>query len=87
MSDTDCVIVVQTDGAVRFVWDDRLAGMVQEGDPTISRASDVEPTAGGLWLADMGRVGGPVFGPFRRRDEAIRRERELLVDCLIGGSL
>ena len=70
-------ITITPDGNLRFIWDDRLADLVQAGTPTISRASHVEP-AGSKWTADMAPVNGPVLGPFTLRSEALAAERRWL---------
>jgi hypothetical protein len=38
------------------------------------RASHVEPTADGAWIADLSPVGGPMLGPFGRRSDALAQE-------------
>ncbi|MFY9269002.1 MAG: hypothetical protein WAO55_04550 [Candidatus Manganitrophaceae bacterium] len=43
-----------------------------------SRASRVEPTAIGEWIADLSPVGGPVLGPYTKRSEALRAEEKWL---------
>ena len=44
-------------------------------DPSITRASHVEPDAEGRWLADLTPVAGPVLGPFDLRSEALAAEQ------------
>ena len=44
------------------------------GEPTIRRASHVEPDPEGKWWADLSPVGGPPLGPFARRSEALAAE-------------
>jgi hypothetical protein len=61
-----------------FIYDDRLAGLCEEGDSVTQRASHVEPADGGGWTADMSPVNGPVLGPFRLREEALDAEVEWL---------
>lgn len=67
-------IIITADGNMRFIWADELSDLVQSGKPTITRASDVEPLPDGRWVADLGRVGGPVLGPFNKRIEALAAE-------------
>ena len=38
------------------------------------RASHVEPSVAGEWIADLSPVGGPMLGPFGRRSEALAEE-------------
>lgn len=42
------------------------------------RASYVEPTETGEWMADLSPVGGPILGPFSKRSDAIREEMNTL---------
>jgi hypothetical protein len=63
---------IRPDGAVRFVYDDALRGLLALGQPTIRRASHVEPTPDGQWTADLDPMDGPVVGPFETRAAAQR---------------
>lgn len=65
---------VEPSGTIRFIHTDDLAPLLQEGTPTISRASHVEPNSDGTWSADMSPVGGPVLGPFTLRGDALSAE-------------
>lgn len=69
-------------GIVRYIYGDSLHEALSDiGEPTIRRASHVEPDeGGGGWAADMGPVGGPVLGPFASRREALAREVAWLTD-------
>ncbi len=81
---TDMELVVAADGVARCIYDEVL-DLRRLGKLQITRASHVEPDAEGYWRADMGPSGGPVLGPFRSRSEALRAEREWLVDrCVVG---
>ncbi len=71
---TDLRLKIALNGDVSFIYSDDLAGLLQEGQPTITRASHVEPTSNGQWEADMSPVNGPVLGPFRLREEALAQE-------------
>lgn len=51
-----------------------MAPMSEMGPFKIRRASHVEPTAEGLWEADMSPVHGPTLGPFATRKEALAAE-------------
>lgn len=74
----ELVIDCRPDGSVSFIWDDSLSGLIDEGQASVRRASDVEPDEYGRWWADLGRSGGPVLGPFAKRGEAIAAEVEWL---------
>ena len=75
-------IVVNTDGTLAFIYDDKLTGLMAEGQATVKRASHVEPADGGGWEADMRPVmgkAGPVLRapdgqPFKTRAEALAAE-------------
>jgi hypothetical protein len=70
-------LLIRPDGTVRAIYDESIdLGAI--GRPTIARASHVEPTPEGRWLADLAPVGGPVLGPFDRRGQALEAEREWL---------
>jgi hypothetical protein len=69
---------IRPDGAVRFVYDDALRGLLALGQATIRRASRVEPTPDGQWTADLGPMDGPVLGPFETRAVALDTERAWL---------
>jgi hypothetical protein len=69
------LLEISADGRLRFVWDDRLADLVNAGETRVRRASHVEPAPGGWgWIADLTPSGGPVVGPFRLRREALAAE-------------
>jgi hypothetical protein len=70
---------IRPDGAVRFVYDDALRSLLALGQPTIRRASHVEPTRDGQWTVDLGPMDGPVLGPFETRAAALGAERAWLV--------
>jgi hypothetical protein len=54
------------------------------GPPRISRASHVEPDENGRWLADLSPVGGPVLGPYDKRNEALVAEVAWLEENWLG---
>jgi hypothetical protein len=73
VADRKVTVIVQ-DGQARFLHDDDVAEKLFAGSNlTTRRASHVEPVDGG-WTADMAPVGGPVLGPFPRRDQALEAE-------------
>jgi hypothetical protein len=69
-------IIVAPNGMLRFIYDDDVASMLQDiGSLTITRASYVEPAEeGGRWMVDLAPVGGPVYGPYATRAEALAEE-------------
>lgn len=69
-------VTFEVDGRIKFIYDDSVAEVVKEvGQLTIKRASHVEPTPGGEWVADMAPVGGPLLGPYPTRERALYEER------------
>ena len=46
----------------------------------IRRASHVEPTANGQWLADLSPLLGPLLGPFVCRSEALVAEEAWITE-------
>ena len=66
-------LVISPGGTVRAVYAEEL-DLDCLGHALITRASHVEPDTAGRWRADLGPVGGPVLGPFRRRSEALEAE-------------
>jgi hypothetical protein len=70
-------IVVEPTGRVRFVYDESVDFRAL-GAVAIHRASHVEPTESGEWVADLAPVGGPVLGPFLHRSEALAAEQQWL---------
>ena len=71
-------IVVSHNGSVRCVYDDAL-DLHSLGRIAIRRGSHVEPDDHGLWQADMSPVNGPILGPFKRRQDALKAERAWLL--------
>lgn len=75
----DIAVVIEPDGTVKFLHDDALAPLYQEGTPHLFRASNVEPTSDGEWLADMSPIDGEtMLGPFPLRNDALAAERAWL---------
>jgi hypothetical protein len=66
-------LVIDRIGQVRCIYDETIQ-LGALGQPVIRRASHVEPDADGRWSADLQPVGGPVFGPFNHRSEALAAE-------------
>ena len=71
-------IIVEPGGVVRCVYTEEI-DLTALGNPTISRASHVEPDEHGRWYADMAPADGPVLGPFSHRSEALDAEQQWLV--------
>ena len=65
---------ISPDGTIRFIYSDALQPMLELGQPTVRRASHVEPTDTGRWTADLSPVDGPVLGPFALRKQALEAE-------------
>jgi hypothetical protein len=70
-------VIIRTDGNCVTIYDEQLPlGTI--GSLRIARASHVEPDLSGSWQADLSPVGGPVFGPFPLRSQALAAERAWL---------
>lgn len=70
-------ILVNEDGSLQAIYSDELAEMLTLGHATVRRVSSVEPwdVDGALvWEADLEACGGPVLGPFKRREDALKAE-------------
>ncbi len=72
-------LVITPVGDVRSLYAETL-DLTALGTVNIQRASHVEPNLGGQWFADMSPVGGPRFGPFSRRSDALSAEIAWLRD-------
>jgi len=59
---------------IRFIHNDNLVGLMEQGKTEIRRASHVEPDENGQWKADLSPVSGPALGPFALRREALEAE-------------
>jgi hypothetical protein len=68
-------------GEAVFIYEDGHP-LLELGRPEITRASHVKPNEEGLWVADMGPVGGPRLEGRRNRREALELEREWLGERL-----
>ena len=78
-------LLINPSGVVRCVYDESI-DLSQIGKVDIRRASHVEPTIDGRWIADLSPTDGPKLGPFQNRSEAIRAELHWLqVNWLIAG--
>jgi hypothetical protein len=70
-------LVITPSGQIRCLYDEAVE-LAAFGEPAITRASHVEPTRDGRWIADLSPVAGPSLGPFDRRSLALRAELEWL---------
>jgi hypothetical protein len=70
-------LVVHPSGKVQCLYDEAV-DLSALGKLHVTRASHVEPDTEGRWIADLSPVGGPKLGPFERRSQALRAEREWL---------
>jgi hypothetical protein len=66
-------LVVTPQGETRCIYGEEI-DLRSLGSLTIRRASHVEPSEDGRWLADLSPVDGPVLGPFDLRTEALSAE-------------
>ncbi len=71
-------LIITPTGEVRCVYGEALE-LAAFGELAIRRASHVEPTTDGQWLADLTPVEGPVLGPFLARSQALAAEAAWLV--------
>ena len=76
-------LVVTPRGAVRCLYAEHF-DLQSLGRPVIRRASHVEPTAEGGWLADLTPVQGPILGPFPCRSMALAAEQTWLEQHWLG---
>ena len=73
-------IIIDPQGGIRHIYDDSLIDYDKAmGVFHVKRASFVEPrkTSRG-WQVDLSPVGGPSFGPFHLRKDALAAEIEWL---------
>ena len=71
-------IVIGPGGTVRCLYGEAIE-LATLGPLQIARASHVEPTADGQWLADLSPLSGPVLGPFACRSEALAAEEAWII--------
>ena len=72
-------ILVEPGGTVRCLYGEAIE-LATLGPLQISRASHVEPTASGHWLADLSPLSGPVLGPFACRSDALAAEEAWITE-------
>ena len=80
------IINVKRDGTIQFVYDDRLRGLLKQGEAKVTRASSVEPDEKNQWCADLAPVGGPKLGPFAERQAALDAEVRWLNEHVLTGA-
>ena len=78
-------ILIPPGGVVRCVYGEEI-DLAAIGNPTISRASHVEPDQQGRWWADLSPVHGPTLGPFRCRSKALAAEQAWLENQWLGST-
>ena len=72
-------ILIDPSGMVRCLYGEAI-DLATLGPLQIARASHVEPTADGQWLADLSPISGPVLGPFVCRSEALTAEEDWITE-------
>jgi hypothetical protein len=70
-------LIIDIKGVVRCIYEEAV-NLAAIGSFDIKRVSRVEPTASGLWTANLSPVAGPILGPFALRSEALAAERRWL---------
>lgn len=71
--------IVEPGGEVRCLYEEDI-DLAALGMVFITRASHVEPDEGGGWWANLKTVNGPILGPFAVRSDALRSEKDWLID-------
>ncbi len=66
-------LVIRPTGQVNCIYDE-VIDLHELGKLSIRRASHVEPTVDGQWLADLAPTCGPLLGPFATRSDALSAE-------------
>lgn len=81
-------ILVEKNGTTKQIYNDDFIIEALQIE-TIRRASVVEPVelSPDRWTADMSLSTGPILGPFKRRDEAIKAEIDWLEENNLYGSM
>ena len=87
-------ILIDGDGSIQAVYADEIAELFAGEDVTVRRASHVEPWAKRKargaplpWGADLRLCGGPILGPFMRRQAALDAEVTWLRAAMARGRL
>lgn len=77
------LLIAFRNGKAIAVYDDCLLPILQQGDSTIKRASNVEPETDG-WSADLSPVKGPKMRGFSTRAAALAAEVKWLNKNIIS---
>jgi hypothetical protein len=72
-------ILIEPGGTVRCLYGEAIE-LSALGSLQIRRASHVEPSVSGQWLADLSPISGPVLGPFSCRSEALAAEEAWITE-------
>jgi hypothetical protein len=83
VSDNQMQFVIDHCGTITCMYGEVL-DLSELGEPTIRRASSVEPDEHGQWWADLSAVQGPRLGPFALRSLALAAEQRWLDRHLIA---
>jgi hypothetical protein len=66
-------LVINMRGDVRTIYAEDI-DLSAIGQVSVRRASHVEPSTQGGWMVELSPIGGPTFGPFAKRSEALAAE-------------
>ncbi len=77
-------IKITRDGRIQFLYTDALQPLCTIGSAIIRRASHVDPTPDGQWIADLSPSHGPTLGPFPTRSAALTAEINWLLVHWMG---
>ena len=78
-------ILIAPGGTVRCLYGEAIK-LAALGPLQIARASHVEPTADGQWLADLSPLSGPMLGPIDCRSKALTAEEAWITQHWLLGS-
>ena len=70
-------LVIHSSGKAQCIYGEHLE-LTNLGRLSIRRASHVEPTGDGRWMADLSPTNGPLLGPFVKRTDALHAEVQWL---------
>ena len=82
-SQNEFKIAIGPDGQLTAIYSDSLADLCEAGSAVVVRVSHVEPDPNGPgWIADLGPINGPMLGPYRLREDALKAEMRFLDKAL-----